>query len=98
MPLVVEIYPRLLTGPVNKSRLESRLAYLDAAFPDLPAGMRETAASSEDAFDAAVSALRMAAALDCASLPVIANADVLLEGVIWHPNLDLAALAQGSTS
>jgi hypothetical protein len=98
LPLVVEIYPRLLTGPVNKSRKESRLAYLGAHFPDLPASLREAASSGADAFDAAVSALRMAASLDWRELPEIADADVLLEGVIWHPDLDPAAIPRGSTT
>jgi hypothetical protein len=96
MPLVVEIYPRLLTGPVNKSRREAREAYIEKHFPGLAGAIREKAVSSEDAFDAAVSALRMASDLDCSALPVIADADILLEGVIWHPNLDLAALSRGS--
>jgi hypothetical protein len=98
LPLVVEIYPRLLTGPVNKSRRETREAYVEKHFPDLAAAIREKAISSEDAFDAAVSALRMASELDCESLPAVTDADILLEGVIWHPNLDLAALSRGSTT
>ena len=55
-PLVVEIYPRLLTCPVNRSVPACRIAYLDHLdLPANPAG-RERAASTEDAFDAAISA------------------------------------------
>jgi hypothetical protein len=40
----------------------------------------------------------MAASLDWRELPEIADADVLLEGVIWHPDLDPAAIPRGSTT
>jgi hypothetical protein len=89
---VVEIYPRLLTGPVIKSRREARLTYLER-FPDLSPDHRATAASCEDAFDAAVSALVMAANLNPDLLPVVSDVEMRQEGVIWHPNLDLKSLA-----
>src|SRR5438874_8315049 len=54
LPRVVEIYPRLFTGAVNKSKRESRDQYLIAHWPGLPSVMHDTAASSDDAFDAAV--------------------------------------------
>lgn len=92
LPLIVEIYPRLLTGPVNKSRRETRLAYLEENLPRLALSMAETAASCEDSFDAAVSAIIMSRALDPDSLPTVTDPDVLLEGVIWHPRLDLSSL------
>jgi hypothetical protein len=92
LPLVVEIYPRLLTGPVNKSRFETRAAYLTQRYPDLDPRLGGVAASTEDAFDAAVSALAMAERLRVRELPVFTDADILLEGVIWHPDLDLAGL------
>jgi hypothetical protein len=57
---VVEIYPRLLTGPVDKSRFWDRHDYLHEHFPEQDPVLLERAAGSEDAFDAAVSALRMA--------------------------------------
>ena len=59
-PRVVEIYPRALTGRVIKSDERARRAYLRRHFPEHPADLLERAASSEDAFDAAVSALVMA--------------------------------------
>jgi hypothetical protein len=61
-PLVVEIFPRLLTGAVTKSSERARRRYLAGlAMRD---DLRELAAASEDAFDAAVSALAMASARD----------------------------------
>jgi len=78
LPAVVEIFPRLLTGPVVKSRRDARERYLAAR--GWPAG----AAITEDAFDAAVSALVMsvgAAAL--AALPVEPDASIRREGRIW---------------
>jgi hypothetical protein len=94
LPLVVEIYPRLLTGPVNKSRQDTRLAYLQEHFATMPEHLRRVAASSEDAFDAAVSAMRMATHLDWRLLPRVNDVDMLLEGIIWHPALDLDALTR----
>jgi hypothetical protein len=58
-PLVVEIYPRLLTGPVNKRSLDARSDYLEQYWGVLPLALRRDVARSEDSFDAAVSALMM---------------------------------------
>jgi guanosine-3',5'-bis(diphosphate) 3'-pyrophosphohydrolase len=86
-PAVVEIYPRLLTGLVVKSSAKARADYVDARLPELSVRHRKIAASSEDALDAAVSAVvmsREAAALtvlDAATDPV-----ELLEGRIWCPD------------
>lgn len=85
-PLVVEIYPRLLTGPVHKANPSARRALLERRYPRLDPAHLAAASASEDAFDAAVSALVMREhADDLASLP--AECDVLarLEGRIWHP-------------
>ncbi len=97
LPLVVEIYPRLLTGPVNKSRLASRQVYLAANLPHLAPALRDAAASCEDAFDAAVSALQMARHLRMEALPAVTDQNTLLEGVIWHPLLDAASLNGGQS-
>lgn len=59
-PLVVEIYPRLLTGKVVKNRHLNRREYLRRYSSDQNPVLLERAAGSEDAFDAAVSALIMA--------------------------------------
>jgi Protein of unknown function (DUF429) len=85
-PLVVEIYPRLLTGPVVKSSADARAAYLKKFVtrmdhPDLLA----TAAAGEDAFDAAVSAMVMSSSLDdLGALPPTDAVDKI-EGQIWKP-------------
>jgi hypothetical protein len=85
-PLVVEIYPRLLTREVVKSSASAREAYLARAYPDLEPEPRQRAIRSEDAFDAAVAALVMAAwADDLVSLPPEPDPRVRLEGRIWHP-------------
>ena len=86
-PMAVEIYPRALTGPVLKSRHRARREYLARSFPEADAVMRERAAGSEDAFDAAVSALVMARHAD--ELAALASVDPMstlrLEGAIWTP-------------
>jgi hypothetical protein len=87
LPLAVEIYPRLLTGAVNKSRPESRATYLDRHYPELDAEHRAVAAASEDAFDAAVSALVMSRlGHEFSALPRITDPTSLLEGLIWKPD------------
>lgn len=87
-PSVVEIYPRLLTGPVNKGNKAARTEYLDR-YPELAPEFRERAAESEDAFDAAISALVMAAyAADLIELRPAIDPELRREGVIWRPALD----------
>jgi len=82
----LEIYPRLLTGPVVKSSQAARRAYLDDRHGGQPAALLELAASSEDAFDAAVSALAMAAAGDeLRALAATADPLTRREGAIWAP-------------
>jgi len=85
-PLIVEIYPRLLTGPVAKSDSAARAAHLAL---HLPALMRETlqaAAGSDDAFDAVCSAAAMARVADVFStLPPARDSVSRLEGEIWWP-------------
>jgi hypothetical protein len=84
-PLAVEIYPRLLTGKIQKTAWKMRLAYMAKCFPDLNPRFAERAAGSEDAFDAAVSALVMAKHQDeLLNLPWPVEADVQFEGQIWN--------------
>jgi hypothetical protein len=84
--VVVEIYPRLLTGAVRKSNRRARHELLCARYPDLDAAHREAASLSEDAFDAAISALVMIEHVaDLTSLPAEPDLDLRLEGRIWHP-------------
>jgi hypothetical protein len=81
-PLVVEIYPRLLTGAVRKTSRPAREAYL-TRFADLDPDLRALAAADDNAFDAAVSALAMAGRDgDWAALP--RNPAQRLEGEIWR--------------
>lgn len=83
-PRVVEIYPRLLTGPVRKGRWRERHAHLARSFAGQDEALLERAAGSEDAFDAAVSAIRMserAAALE--RLPRARDREERIEGRIW---------------
>jgi hypothetical protein len=85
-PLALEIYPRLLTGPVVKSSRPARAAYLAARYPTLDPLLAARAEASEDAFDAAVSALVMAEhAESLAALPSRTDPLALLEGEIWLP-------------
>jgi hypothetical protein len=86
LPMVLEIYPRTLTGPVVKSDPASRATYLDGRFPEMTAAHHLAAATSEDAFDAAVSAVLMARHLD--EILALAWPDdgvIRLEGAIWSP-------------
>ncbi len=84
-PAVIEIYPRALTGPVTKSDRTSRAAYLDRW--DLPELLRRRAEDSEDAFDAAISALVMSRhSQELADLQAATDPDVRLEGSIWVPS------------
>lgn len=88
IPLVLEVYPRVFTGPVVKSRSQARVAYLAEQLPALDAGHRELAALSDDAFDAAVTALAMERHLDeIMSLPEIVAPEVRAEALIWYPGL-----------
>jgi hypothetical protein len=84
-PLVVEIYPRLLTGPVNKSSLENRAVYLTREFPRMSRNHYEVAVSCEDAFDATVSALVMdRRAEEFRTLSQAITDSELIEGRIWY--------------
>ena len=96
VPLVVEIYPRALTGPVVKSAPAARRRYLDGWGwpPDL--ALRAAVAATEDGFDAAVSARRMARhATDFARLPT-PNDQERIEGRIWIPAASPARLSRSS--
>ena len=85
-PLVIEIYPRLLTGPVKKADFDERKAYLAERCPEIDDTLACKAASSEDAFDAAVSAVVMSRHLDEISTLTESRDDTyLIEGRIWWP-------------
>jgi hypothetical protein len=85
-PLLVEIYPRLLTDAVRKGSQPHREAYLARHYPNLAAELASRAASSEDAFDAAVSALVMHSnQSSLLKLRQCTDEPRRLEGAIWFP-------------
>lgn len=85
-PRVVEIYPRVLTGAVQKSSQVGREEYLRGRNLIGSGGMRTRAASSEDAFDAAVSALVMwEHRTQLTELDHQSDQVSRLEGAIWNP-------------
>jgi hypothetical protein len=82
---IIEIYPRLLTGKVVKSSAQACLQHLERQYQsdELPDLFRGMAAATEDAFDAAASALEMARARDeLCNLPDGDDVD-RIEGRIW---------------
>ena len=84
--LVLEIYPRLLTGPVNRSDFDEREKYLAKHCPEIDCELACKAASSEDAFDAAVSAVVMSRHVEeIGALTASQNPTELIEGNIWWP-------------
>ncbi len=94
LPLLVEMYTRLLTGAVKKSNPEARKEYLanrrrsDPAYGSLARKIMTAAQSSEDAFDALVCTLEMVrhreefARLRATSDPVLG-----FEGITWRPGV-----------
>lgn len=85
-PVIVEIYPRLLSGPLTKSDPLARKQLLEANYPALDPTHLRSATLSDDAFDAAVSALVMVEHLsDLLALPDEPDPQLRLEGRIWHP-------------
>jgi hypothetical protein len=83
--LVVEVYPRAMTGPVVKSSADARRALVDAD-PRIPADLRVAATATEDAFDAAYAALGMAEhAAELAALPACTDPASGTEGRLWLP-------------
>jgi hypothetical protein len=83
---VIEIYPRLLTGPVIKTSVRACLQHLDRYQVEIPDLFRGMAATTEDSFDAAVSAIEMWRHRDSlAALSGATDTGELLEGAIWVP-------------
>lgn len=89
-PLVVEMYSRLNTGPVHKSNPVARASYLrrkqqtDPAYAGLSRTAVGKAKASEDAFDALVSVMVMAASRKSLyTLPQPRDPKYELEGWTW---------------
>jgi hypothetical protein len=92
LPLAIEIYPRAMYGrEVVKSRGTDRRHVLEQRAADQPAELLARAATSEDAFDAAVSALVMSRSEAALRAPSFDQAWPLegqawsLEGRAWTP-------------
>jgi hypothetical protein len=83
---VVEIYPRVHTGPVVKRSPAARERVVDADLR-IPAGLRDDVVASEDAFDAALSALAMAEHLEELRALRAAPSEraEAIEGALWRP-------------
>ncbi len=83
---VIEIYPRALTGPVVKKLPNARRDYMERSPWRLSPDDLRAVTDSEDAFDAAISALVMDEhASELGALPS-GDATETLEGRIWVPN------------
>lgn len=83
-PVVVEAYPRWCTGPVVKSRTGARAAHLTARWPAVTGTLLDRATASEDAFDAACTALTLS--LSAAPAEVCDTLD-RIEGRVFDPRL-----------
>jgi hypothetical protein len=93
-PLVVEMYTRLNTGAVHKSNPAARAAYLlrkrreDPAYAALSRTVLARARAGEDAFDALVSTMVMAAHHTAfATLPQPRDPLHSIEGWTWSPSI-----------
>lgn len=93
-PLLIEMYARLLTGPVAKSSEDARRAYLSARrkanplYAGLARAVLGKAYASEDAFDALVCCLEMVGwQREFGNLRATTNRTLLLEGVTWRPGV-----------
>ncbi len=84
--IVIEIYPRLIYGPIRKSDPGTRLKVLEQ-FPEIVGDFRTQAVACDDAFDAAVAVVQMSR--DIVSLDALTRAHdprLLIEGAIWQPD------------
>jgi len=95
LPMVVEMYTRLNTGPVPKSNAEARAAYLrrkrseDAVYAALSRGVMERACANEDAFDALVSCMAMTARrAEFSGLAMPLDPEYRVEGWTWAPDVE----------
>ncbi len=95
-PLLVELYTRLLTGPVAKSNEVARREYLrrrgkeePGLYGSLPRSVVAGARGSEDGFDALVCCLEMVRRQgEFAGLRRTRDETLRLEGVTWRPGVN----------
>jgi hypothetical protein len=84
LPAVLEVWPRLYIGPLVKSQVGPRKAWVGARRATIPAPLRRLAEGSQDAFDASAAALGLAATVQIAwDPPLFDDPVVRLEGWIW---------------
>jgi hypothetical protein len=84
-PLAIEVWPRACTGPVRKRDPAARAAHV-VGWPGLSGAMRAACAGSEDAFDAAATAIAMSHHADAlGALQAVGDARLRREGIIWTP-------------
>jgi hypothetical protein len=94
-PLLVEMYTRLLTGPVKKANATARAEYLKARrkgerefYGRLSRSVLAKAEGSEDAFDALVCCLEMVRRRgEFTELHATADEVLRLEGITWRPGV-----------
>ena len=95
-PLLVELYTRLLTGPVAKSNEAARRAYLKrrgeeepGLYGALPRAVLAGARASEDGFDALVCCMEMVRRqAEFAGLHRTEDPRLRLEGITWRPGVN----------
>ena len=87
-PLAVEVYPRYLTGSVEKSSAAARALYIAQHFDGIGWDDWRKAAGSEDAFDALVTAHCLADHAWTVLNAPPPDGDEQLEGRIWWPPTD----------
>ena len=93
-PMLVEIYTRLMTGPVAKSNADARKVYLaarrkeDPLFAEVGRAVLRKAEGSEDALDALMTTLEMVRhAGEFPRLRATEDAQLKLEGNTWRPGV-----------
>jgi hypothetical protein len=87
-PLVVEVWPRACTGAVVKSDPVARHAYVQHHLGHVRGAPRDLMCASEDAFDAACTALVMAehaTSFTCLAAPPGDDGAARREGWVWSP-------------
>ena len=105
LPLVLEMYTRLNTGPVHKSNAEARRLYLrqrrqqNDAYAGIGRTAMRKALDGEDAFDALVSCMVMAQSRDeLYRLPKPRDRKYLLEGWTWAADAAEACRAESQAA
>ena len=103
LPMVVEMYTRLNTGPVRKSNAAARAEYLrakrkeEAGYAALSRGVMAKALASEDAFDALVSCMAMTARrAEFATLAMPVDPEYKVEGWTWAPGVGSSEVKGGA--